>query len=235
MKSRWYEFRAQAQGKAEIWIYEDIGEGFWGDGVAAKTFVPELNAITAAQIDLHINCFGGNVFDGVAIYNALQRHPARVTSYVDAIAASIASVVALAGDEVIMPSNAMMMIHNPMGTVMRGDESAMRRAADALGQLREAMLNVYEAHSTKTREELGAAMDAETWLSADLAQEFGFILEPAEPLDIAASLRPADLSLFRNVPAALLAANASRTPRGPEPPAEDVATRVRRLDLLTRL
>jgi hypothetical protein len=78
-------------------------------------------------------------------------------------------------------------------------------------------------------------MDAETWIGADLAQEFGFIDAPAEPLEIAASFDPAALSLFRNVPAALQAANASRTPGDAEPPAEDAARRVRRLDLLTRL
>lgn len=235
MKAKWYEFRAQAQGKAELWIYEEIGEDFWGEGVAARTFVPELNAITASQIDVHINSYGGNVFDGVAIYNALQRHPAVVTSYIDGVAASIASIVALAGDEVIMPSNAMMMIHNPLGTVLRADEPAMRRAADALHQLREAMLNVYEEHSTKTREEIGEAMDAETWFSAELAQEFGFIEGVAEPLDIAACFRPVDLSMFRNVPAALLAANASMKTSGAQPLAEDRARTARRLDLLTRL
>jgi ATP-dependent Clp protease protease subunit len=210
---KWYEIKAQVGGVAEVWIYKEIGEGLFGEGVAAKTFVPELNAITAGQIDLHINSPGGNLFDGQAIYNALVRHPAAVTTYVDGIAASIASVIALAGDTVVMPSNAMLMIHNPIGSVLWGNSDEMRRTADVLDKVRETILNVYEEHSTKDREELAAAMDAETWLTAADAVEYGFADEVGAELKLAARY---DLSHFRNAPVAL-----ATTGPGDDTPAED--------------
>ena len=96
---RWYEFRAQLKG-AEIVIYDEIG----AFGIPAKAFLHELKALGAvAELTVRINSPGGSVFDGVAIYNALKRHDARVTVWIDGIAASIASVIAMAGDEVVMP------------------------------------------------------------------------------------------------------------------------------------
>lgn len=234
---KWYEFKAQGEDHAELWIYSEIGENFWGEGVAASTFVPELNAIRANQIDLHINSYGGNVFDGMAMYTALQRHPARVTCYVDGVAASIASIVALAGDEVVMPSNAMLMIHNPMGSVYWGSEQVMRQMADSLAAIKAAMLNVYEEHSTKSRDELAAALDAETWLTADDAVAFGFVQEPAAALDIAACYRqpPAAVS-FRHLPDVLVhPPKASTAPVAAEATDAIDARRARALSLLTRL
>lgn len=236
MKPRkWYEIRAAADGPAELWIYDDIGESLWGEGVAAKTFVPELNAITAAQIDLHINSYGGNVFDGMAIHNALRRHPANVTTYIDGVAASIASIVALAGDEIIMPSNAMLMIHNPVGSVYWGSEQEMRQMADSLHQIKEAMLNVYDENSTKGRAELAAAMDAETWLTAADAIEYGFAKGEAAPLQMAACAKPLDLGRFKHIPAALLAAQNQACPGSAEGPVSNDARRARALILRSRL
>lgn len=193
----WYEFRNQSPAaEAEIWIYDEIGEDFWAEGVTAKAFVEELNAITAPAIALHINSPGGSVFDGQAIYTALRRHPATITSYVDGVALSIASVVALGGDRVIMPRNALMMIHDPWGTVA-GYSADMRRVAEVLDTVRETILNVYDEHSLKTREEISAAMTAETWFTADDAYSWGFVDEITAELQIAAQF---DLSRFRNAP-----------------------------------
>jgi ATP-dependent protease ClpP protease subunit len=234
---KWYEFKNQAAGTAELWIYEEIGENFWGEGVAAKTFIPELNALKVSQVDLHINSYGGNVFDGIAIHNALVRHPANVTSYIDGIAASIASIVALAGNEIVMPSNAMLMIHNPSGVTM-GDERAHRQAAEALASIKESMLNVYEEHSAKSRKDLAAAMDAETWLTAQDAMAYGFVAEEAEPLDIAACYRPLPEELqgrihvpddFARVPKPKPASLVAETPDGMR------ERRARAVALLTRL
>ena len=101
-----YEIKAKAD-VSEIWLYEEVG--FWG--VGAKDFMAELNAIKSPKIDMHINSPGGEVFDGIAIYNGIKNHAATVTTYIDGIAASIASVIALAGDTVTMAENAMFMMH----------------------------------------------------------------------------------------------------------------------------
>ena len=114
MTHRWYEFRAQTRG-AEIVIYDEIG----AFGMPAKAFLDELRALgPVGELTVRINSPGGSVFDGVAIYNALKRHEARLTVWIDGIAASIASMIAMAGDEVVMPENAMLMLHDPSGLVM---------------------------------------------------------------------------------------------------------------------
>jgi ATP-dependent protease ClpP protease subunit len=113
MTRRWYQFRAQAGG-AEIVIYDEIG----AFGIPAKAFLDELKALgPVAELTVRINSPGGSVFDGVAIYNALKRHDAAVTVWIDGIAASIASMIAMAGDEVVMPENAMLVLHDPSGLV----------------------------------------------------------------------------------------------------------------------
>src|SRR5574340_334392 len=122
---KWFEIKNKAE-KAEVWIYEMIGKDFWtGEGLTAKDFQKELSEIKASQIDLHINSPGGDVFDGVTIHNLLKQHPAKVTTYIDGLAASIASVIALAGDKVIMAENALYMMHNPTGMGM-GTAEEMR-------------------------------------------------------------------------------------------------------------
>ena len=105
---KWFDIKNKTAETAEIWIYEYIGADFWsGDGITAKSFQKELSEIKAKQIDLHINSPGGDVFDGITIYNLLKQHPANVTTYIDGLAASIASVIALAGDNVYMAENAL--------------------------------------------------------------------------------------------------------------------------------
>ena len=131
MTRRWYEFRAQAEG-AEIVIYDEIG----AFGIPAKAFLDELKALgPVAELTVRINSPGGSVFDGVAIYNALKRHDAAVTVWIDGIAASIASMIAMAGDEVVMPENAMLMLHDPSGLVC-GTAADMRAMAEALDRMK---------------------------------------------------------------------------------------------------
>ena len=110
---KWYQINAK-QDHAEILLYEEIGETFFGEGVSAKDFVLELQKLSVKNIDLRINSLGGNVFDGFAIHNALKSHKAKITVFIDGIAASIASVIAMSGDVVKMPENAMMMVHDPL-------------------------------------------------------------------------------------------------------------------------
>jgi ATP-dependent Clp protease, protease subunit len=112
VKPKWYEFRAQATGAAEIVIYDEIG----AFGIPAKAFIDELKRLgPVAELTVRINSPGGSVFDGVAIYNALERHGAAITVWIDGIAASIASMIAMAGDVIVMPENAMLVLHDPSG------------------------------------------------------------------------------------------------------------------------
>lgn len=163
-----YEIKAKAD-VSEIWLYEEVG--FWG--VGAKDFMAELNAIKSPKIDMHINSPGGEVFDGIAIYNGIKNHAATVTTYIDGIAASIASVIALAGDTVTMAENAMFMMHNPSGLVI-GGAIDMRKVADSLDKIRDSMVGVYAAKSKKTADEIIAMLDDESWLDADEAKDAGF-------------------------------------------------------------
>ena len=125
------------------------------------------------------------MFDGVAIYNLIKQHPATVTTYIDGIAASIASVIALAGDKVIMAENALYMMHNPSGMVM-GTAADMRSLADVLDKVRGTMTGVYSKKSGRTDDEISALLDAETWMTADEAKESGFVDEIADEMDLAA-------------------------------------------------
>lgn len=197
----WYEIKnAAADDVAEVYIYDQIGENWFGEGVTAKSFVEEINALKVARIDLHLNSPGGSVFDGVAIHNALLRHPAAVTTYIDGLAASIASVIALAGDKVVMADNALFMIHNPWGMAY-GDSTEMRKYADTLDKIRDTLVNTYAAKTGMGRDEIVAALNAETWYTAQEAQAAGFADEVSEPLRAVASF---DLSRFgfQHVPAA---------------------------------
>lgn len=186
---KFYDIKAEAgEDRAEVWIYEQIGEDWFGEGVTAKKLVKELAALDVATIDLHINSPGGSVFDGQAIYNALKRHKADVVSYVDGLAASIASVIALAGDRVVMASNALFMVHNPWGWV-QGNSADMRKYADVLDKVRDTILTAYRDKTGLDDASLVELMDAETWMDAEEAHGYGFVDEVGESLDLAASVR----------------------------------------------
>jgi len=177
---KWYEIKAKSD-VSEIWLYDEIG--IWGIG--AKEFIVELNAIKSPKIDMHINSPGGEVFDGAAMYNAIKRHPAMVTTYIDGIAASIASVIALAGEQIVMAENAMYMMHNPSGLVM-GNAEDMRKTADILDKIRDTMIGAYIGKSGKGEDEVRAMLDAETWMDADEAHAAGFVDSIGDKMDMAA-------------------------------------------------
>lgn len=164
----WYRITATDTGAAEVFIYDAISE--WG--VSAGDFVRDLRAITAPKIDLHLNSPGGLVFDGIAIYSALKNHPAAVTSYVDGIAASAASFVAMAGDEIVIEKPAKMMIHNANGVVL-GEADDMREMADLLDELSDTIAQVYTDRAGGTVADWRAAMRKTTWYSAAQAVEAG--------------------------------------------------------------
>jgi len=182
----------------EIWLYDQVGEGFFG-GMSAKTFNDELNKLGKVDtINLRINSPGGSVFDGVAIYNTLKRHPARLEVDVDGIAASIASVIMMAGDEIRMAANAMCMIHNPMGFSMGGSDE-MRKTADLLDQIKGTIVDTYAKRTGEQSAVISALMDDETWFTADEAVRHGFADVITEEQRIAASYS-FDFSKFKHPP-----------------------------------
>ena len=217
----WYSIRATAKG-AELSIHDEIG----AYGVSARDFIAELGKLPGdAALTLRLNSPGGSVFDAVAIYNALKRHAGPVTVSIDGIAASAASYIAMAGDSVVMPENAFLMIHDPSGLVM-GTAGDMRAMAEALDKIAGALVKGYAAKSGKAEDDIAQLMAAETWFTAAEAVEAGFADSMAEPVRIAASF---DVTRFRNAPAAVVAALAKKAepergaPEQETPPIPDPA------------
>ncbi|WP_186056182.1 head maturation protease, ClpP-related [Burkholderia gladioli] len=186
-KKKWWDIRAQANAAGgndvEIRIYGDIG--FWGTD--AEQFAARLDEVgpTAASIVVAVNSMGGDVFDAFTIYNLLRRYPGKTTGRVDGIAASAASLLLMGCSQIVMPSNAMLMIHNPH-TLAAGDEGELRRLADLLGSTSANMLAAYAERSGQTEDTVRELMDAETWLTAAQAVELGFCDTIEEPIRIAA-------------------------------------------------
>ena len=177
----WYAMKAMGGGAAEVLIYEEIGA--WG--ISAKEFASDLKELGAvSEITLRINSPGGSVFDGNAIFNQLKQHKAKVTAHIDGLAASMASVIAMAADHIVMPENALMMIHNPW-TVSIGNAEELRKDADLLDTIKRTLLTAY-GRSAMTDEELSSMMDAETWLTGADAVEMGFADEMEEEVAMAA-------------------------------------------------
>lgn len=203
----WYRITAKAGDEAEVWIYDEIG--FWG--VTASDFVRELRQVDAAKLTLHLNSPGGDVFDGIAIHTALRDHPATVEVKIDSLAASIASVIAMAGDRVVMSKHATMMIHDPFALAI-GDARDMRKMADTLDQLGDTIAGVYAERAGGSVREWRDRMLDETWYTDQTAVDAGLADEVAgEP----AAENSFDLSIFRHPPAALSARPAASADRQP--------------------
>lgn len=176
MEKMW-NITQKAEGILELYIYGEVkGDGFnwWTEEVtksetSANHFKEELAKYpNITEIRIYINSCGGSVFEGTAIYNQLRRHPARKVVTVDGFACSIASVIAMAGDEVIMPRNALMMVHN-MAMGIYGNPAELRKAADDLDVINASGRNAYLAKAGDKLEEskLRDMMDKETWLTAE--------------------------------------------------------------------
>lgn len=201
MLNRFWQIRNLTESSADIYLYNEIGENWWGESTSAKDFKKELDEIGDVQtLNIFINSPGGSVFDGMAIYNQLKRHNAYKNVHVDGIAASIASVIALAGDKLVIPRNAYFMIHQPWALAL-GSAADFRKMADSLDVIEEGILNVYEDHSALTREEIQAMMEAETWMTGEEALEYGFADEVGEEIQIAASAAKTEIwGRFRHPP-----------------------------------
>lgn len=167
-RNDWYRMRNNATGVAEIWIYDEIGYF----GVSAADFIKDLNGLSASSIDLHINSPGGDVFDGLAIYNSLRNHKATVITHIDGLAASAASFIAMAGNEVVIMRNAEMMIHDAHGICI-GNAADMRELAELMDKNSDNIADIYAQKAGGTVDEWRDRMRAETWYVGNEAKEAG--------------------------------------------------------------
>ena len=214
MKKRRWEIRQQTEpGVLDLYIYGDV-EGdrrdWWtGEIIESETsadyFREELAKYEdVVLINIYINSYGGSVFEGTAIYNQLKRHRARKVVYVDGFACSIASVIAMAGDEVVMPRNALMMIHN-MWMEVTGNAAELRKAADDLDKINEAGREAYleKAGDKLTPEVLARMEDEETWLTAEECIRYGladrYADQDADMSQAAEVLQKANLRLEQRI------------------------------------
>ncbi len=183
MKS-WYSIKNRAAGVIDISLHDEIG--MWG--VSAADFIAELKAQPEATvINLSIHSPGGSVLDGLAMYNNLVKHPAKIYGTVEGIAASAASFVLMASDSISMPEDAFIMVHNANGGVM-GDADDMRDMADVVEKLQNSIINIYNKRTGMESDAIAEMMKAETWMNAEDALALGFIDTILEPIDVAAKI-----------------------------------------------
>lgn len=197
-KQTWYGLgEKNAQGQVEISIYDEIG--FWG--VSASEFIRDVKAASAGStgVLLRINSPGGEVYDGLAIYNYLNGMDIPVTAMVDGIAASMASVVLMAADVIIVPENAFVMIHNPWGFRM-GDADEMRKGADLLEKMGDSLASIYAERTGKEQSDIVAMMNDDTYMTGSEAVELGFADFTSDAVEMAANM---NLGSLRDIPAGL--------------------------------
>jgi len=184
----------KSKSKGEIEIYGYIGEGFFVEGNTPKKVNKELKALGKIdQLDVRINSGGGSVFDGMAIYNLILNHRANVTVYVDGLAASMASIIAMAGDEIIIPESALLMIHNS-SSMAHGNAEDLRAIAEVLDKIDGQAVAIYAEKTGLEPEEIEEMLAEETWMTGSEALEKGFATETTEDLDLAAC---ADMTKYK--------------------------------------
>jgi len=200
MKAKtWYKIQAKDD-SAEISIFGDIGASWWGDSVTAADFKKDFDAIKdKASINILINSPGGDVFDGIAIYNIIATEREKVSVEVMALAASAASIIALAGSTLKIDTGGFFMIHNPW-TLAAGGASDLRESADLLDKIGAELVNIYEAHSELSAEEIQGYMDETKWFNADEAVDAGFADEQVEHEAVAASVSVDPRYAYEHVP-----------------------------------
>jgi ATP-dependent protease ClpP protease subunit len=212
----------------ELLLYGDVGPSEWGM-IDDKVFAEELKKLGEVKtIALRIDSPGGSAFTGISIYNQLQRHPARIEVTVDGIAASIASIIAMAGDEIVMGEGAQMMIHEA-STLAWGNAAEMEKTASLLHAISGDLAGIYARRTGRAAGELRALMRDETWFTAEKAVEAGFADRVVASVQAKAHLEPAVAARFRHPPKNLLQARetveASRIRRTVEETVQSVAAR----------
>jgi ATP-dependent protease ClpP protease subunit len=197
-KQPWYQIRNVAagdEGPAEVLIYDEIDSWF---GVSAEALARDIAALDDDRaLTVRVNSPGGNIFDGVAILNALRGHPGKVTAVVDGLAASAASFIVMGADEIVMNRDAEMMVHKGHGLVMGGADD-MRKQAELIDRLNDKIAGIYADKAGGTAEDWLAIMDAETWYSADEAVEAGLATRVEKQADREKVAAKFDLSIFNH-------------------------------------
>lgn len=198
----WYKAELKER-KVEIDIFDEIG----GWGVTADVFRDDVKAMLDAnthanELHINLNSPGGSVFDGIAIHNFIKGLNMKTVVKIDALAASIATVIALGADEVHMNENAFFMIHNPW-TVVMGEAEEMRKQADVMDKIKDVIVNIYLRKTRISRAELSDLMDNETWLTAEEAKRMNFIDVISGGLAIAACATTGFINNFNNIPKGL--------------------------------
>lgn len=191
-KPDWFKVQAISDDETEIMIYDVIGWPF----ISADEFVRALAGITAKTVTVRINSPGGDVFDGMAIFNALKTYNGKVVTRIEGIAASMASIIALSGKEVQAFANTMYMIHEPYAFTA-GNQYSLRELADILEKMSGQMIDIYSSNATPGKREIAQMMKDEAWLTAKEAKDKGFI---DTIVDGKAAKAQFDLSMFANVP-----------------------------------
>ena len=202
----------QTDSSADLFFYGDIVSETWQsewyeDDMApgdVKEFLDQLDG--TENINIHINSGGGSVFGGIAIYNMLRRNNAHKTVYVDALAASIASVIMMAGDEIVMPKNATVMIHKPSASYFFTTKNAddLRKDAESLDTCQEAIMQTYMTKAKVDKEEIEQKVNDETWLTGEEAAEL-FDIKVEEANDAVACAGSSMFFCYKNVPTSLTA------------------------------
>jgi ATP-dependent protease ClpP protease subunit len=184
MAQKWYAFKnsSDKSGEVELSIYDEIG----AFGIGAKEFIAELREYKGQHVHVRINSPGGEIIDGSAIANALNRHEGGVTVHIDGLAASMASYIAMSGNPTYMSENALLMIHNPW-TLAAGEADDLRKQADLLDTMKATLVRGYQRKSGMPAEEIGRLMDEETWLTALEATALGFVDAIEDGIPAAAS------------------------------------------------
>lgn len=213
-RASWYRVIRNDAGPTRVDIYDEIGGSWLFGGVSAVDFVNELAQI-AGDIEVHVNSPGGDVFDGMAIYNSLAQRPGNVTVVVDGLAASAASFIAMAGRTRVMAPGSMMMIHDASGVCM-GNSADMRDLADVLDKVSDSIAGIY-ASATGRADGWRDAMQRETWYTADEAVAAGLAHKLAEQPapDALAAMSRFDLSAFEHAPRLTAAAAEPAPQHGP--------------------
>ena len=191
MTEKWYNIQNKAGKPADVYIFDEIGTY----GITAQEFITDIKDLKDTPINLRINSLGGDVFDGMAMYNVIKRRAAKTTVYIEGIAASIATIISLGADEVVMAENSLFMIHNAWGGTM-GEAKDMRKTADTLEKITGELTDIYRKKTGLSYDALAEMMDEETWLNANEALEMGFIDTISDSIKVAAKY---DVSKFKNI------------------------------------
>ena len=192
MKENWYDIQSKASKDiVDVYIFDEIGTF----GINAQNFIDEIKGFKNSPLNLHINCVGGDVFEGMAIYNVIKKRTAETTVYIEGIAASMGSVIALAADKVVMAENSLFMIHNAWGGAM-GEAKELKKTANLLEKISNEIADIYIKKTKLPYDRVKEMMDEETWLNADEAFELGFIDSISDAIKVAAKY---DVSKFKNI------------------------------------